>query len=262
MRTLLNLVGAAMTAASVLVAPDAGTTIPLPAADRAALDEYLGKGVVGDAVEAHPISDVHAFMKLDVDRATWIHRGVHGPGRGKTETATLQHVTKGDGTKGLRFDSGGNTVSHSRVAPDGSVIRHASEDRKNRVISHYTPPQPVVRVGMEPGSSVELDIAVAVFDIDDPTKQKHKGKLHLTYRYLGAYEVHVPAGTFETALFKWHYKGKVGPAKVEDVQYWFYAEGIGPVAMVDETDVSAFLVYQDHTKSARTLVKRVDPGGS
>ena len=63
-------------------------------------------------------------------------------------------------------------------------------------------------------------------------------------------------GTFEAALFKWVYDGKVGPAKIKGDQYWFFAEGVGPIARVDKKDISAMLVYRDKSKVAAVLVSR------
>ena len=52
------------------------------------------------------------------------------------------------------------------------------------------------------------------------------------------------------------YDGKVGPAKVKDSQYWFLAEGVGPVARIDKKDISAMLIYRDKSKIAGVLLSR------
>ncbi len=52
------------------------------------------------------------------------------------------------------------------------------------------------------------------------------------------------------------YDGKVGPARVKDDQYWFFADGVGPVARIDKKDISAMLVYRDKSKVAGVLVER------
>ena len=51
------------------------------------------------------------------------------------------------------------------------------------------------------------------------------------------------------------YKGKVGPADVDDTQYRFFAEDVGMVASVDKLDVSALLVYHDHSMTGKLLAK-------
>ena len=83
----------------------------------------------------------------------------------------------------------------------------------------------------------------------------HNGTLDVTYSYLGAYKVTTPAGAYDAALIKWAYKGKVGPAKVQDTQYRFFAPKVGMVASVDHLDVSAFLLYQKQTKFGKVLVR-------
>ncbi len=77
----------------------------------------------------------------------------------------------------------------------------------------------------------------------------------MTYSYLGAHEVTVPAGTYNATLIKWVYKGKVGPARIEDTQDRFMAEDVGVVAMVDKKDISALLIYRDQSKYGKVLVK-------
>ena len=109
---------------------------------------------------------------------------------------------------------------------------------------------------MKPGTSRSMCINVRVFDLSRPDKPSHSGHLDLTYTYVAAYEVTVPAGTYEAALFKWNYDGKVGPPRVEDDQYWFFAEGVGPVARIDKKDISAVLIYRDTSKIASVLVSR------
>ena len=43
-------------------------------------------------------------------------------------------------------------------------------------------------------------------------------------------------------LIEWQYNGQVGPANVSDVEYRFFAPGVGPVAAIDRQSVSAFLI--------------------
>ena len=97
-----------------------------------------------------------------------------------------------------------------------------------------------------------------VYDLSDPKEVSHRGYFNMIYTYVGAYEVTVPAGKFHASLFRSEYKGKIGPASVEDVQYRFLAKGVGPVALIEKLDVSAFLVYHDHTKYGKVLVEAVD----
>jgi hypothetical protein len=58
----------------------------------------------------------------------------------------------------------------------------------------------------------------------------------------------VPAGQYDALLFKRHYKGKVGPAKVDDAVYRFFVPGVGPVAFIEFKHISAALIYRDTEK--------------
>jgi hypothetical protein len=88
---------------------------------------------------------------------------------------------------------------------------------------------------------------------------KYKGRLKVTHTYLGAYEITVPAGKFETVLIRSYYEGKVGPAHVVDGGYTFYARDVGIVASVERMHVTAFLFYDKRTKTPKVLVQK---GGS
>ena len=63
----------------------------------------------------------------------------------------------------------------------------------------------------------------------------------------------VPAGTYSAALIEWQYNGQVGPATVNDVEYRFFADNIGPVAVIDKQSVSAFLLYNNNSKFGKVL---------
>jgi len=59
---------------------------------------------------------------------------------------------------------------------------------------------------------------VNVYDLGDPKKVSHSGSLDVIYSYLGTYRVTVPAGSYDAALVKWSYSGKIGPANIKDSQ--------------------------------------------
>jgi hypothetical protein len=124
------------------------------------------------------------------------------------------------------------------------------------VISRYAPPEPGLLNGLAPGDSKAFRIAVKVCDLSDPQDVAHEGALDVTYSYLGAYRVNTPAGSYDAALIKWAYEGKVGLANVDDTQYRFFADNVGMVASVDKLDVSALLVYKKHSKFGKLLAQR------
>jgi hypothetical protein len=106
---------------------------------------------------------------------------------------------------------------------------------------------------MQPGAQQTATVQVNVYNIGDPSTVTHTGSLTLTVNYLGRYQVTVPAGTYPAALIKWQYDGQVGPATVSDIEYRFFADGVGPVAAIEKQSVSAFLVYNKDTKFGKVL---------
>lgn len=138
---------------------------------------------------------------------------------------------------------------------DGSLTVVSEQDNAQAVITRHQPAEPGVLVGLAPGDSRSASIAVAVSDISSPQVVSHNGTLEVTYSHLGAYKVTTPAGTYDAALIKWTYKGKVGPADVDDTQYRFFAENVGMVATVDKLSVAAPFVYHEHTKSGKVLAR-------
>jgi hypothetical protein len=110
--------------------------------------------------------------------------------------------------------------------------------------------------GLTPGEERNINLGVQVFALSDPSDLTHQGNLNVNYRYMGAYKVNVPAGSFDAVLIKWTFNGNVGPATVNDTQYRFFAPDAGIVAGIEQLDVSALFVYNRHNKVARVLVAK------
>lgn len=233
--------------------PNNGSVIKLPDKDRTVLAQLLGEGVVGKAVPAQTISNPLTFFPLR--NGTWTYRMTSGKNKGATVDHVLSELKRD--APGTRWQEalGGNLALFLLKSENGSVENVSTHDQKQGVISRYSPREPFLIADMRPGASKRLTSAVKVYDLSHPDHLTHSGSLDITYSYVGAYEVTVPAGTFKASLFKWQYEGKVGPAKVQDIQYRFYAENVGTVAMIEKTDVSALLVYQQHTKIGKVLIK-------
>jgi hypothetical protein len=77
--------------------------------------------------------------------------------------------------------------------------------------------------------------------------------MNMEITYVGAYEVTTPAGTWPAILIKTDYTIKIGPAHVSDTMYVFFAKGIGKLAEIEATRVSALLIYHSTTKVAKIL---------
>jgi hypothetical protein len=228
----------------------AGTVIPLPAKDRKELEKYLGTGVIGEAVAAVPIA--HAVEFYGLREATW-----HGTVGKKSGKDPIQmKVSRAESGSDAQWHAEVETTLRTLATTDEGHLYVTSEiDNDHSVISRFTPHEPHLLSGMKPGESQTMDIDVKVYDLNHPDHLAHKGNLHLTFSYIGAYKVTVPAGTYEAVLIKWEYKGKVGPAKIQDTQYRFVAEGVGPVAFVDKKSISAMLVYHDDSRRGFLLHK-------
>ena len=129
-------------------------------------------------------------------------------------------------------------------------------DNDKGVLTRYSPAQPLLIAGMNAGDEKTITLKVNVYDLDDPDDLEYKGSLDLTLTYVGAYKVTVPAGTFDAALLRWHYKGKIGPATIDDVQARFIAKDMGVVAAAEKLDVAAMLIYNDNTKVGKVLQQK------
>ncbi|MCG6981793.1 MAG: hypothetical protein LJE88_10310 [Deltaproteobacteria bacterium] len=246
----------------VLVAPTGsmskeqfvGAEIQLPAVDRTFLEQILGKNVVGNPVVGAPISDPLDYFPLE--EGTWVYRVTNGKNKGKSVQQVLTRLIRDKPGTSWREAAGKNSLLYLLKTASGGVEIVSTEDQAQGVISRYLPREPITLPGMNPGDTKLMKTDVKVYDLSHPDHLAHKGFMNITYSYVGAYEVKVPAGTFKASLFKWQYNGKVGPATVEDIQYRFFAKGVGTVAMVEKTDVTALLVYREHTKIGKVLIKK------
>ena len=237
-------------AAAPSLAQGAGAVVPLPAAMAAAAQQYL-PGVVGEPVPAFTIDPGLASLAA----GTRTYQIVSGPNAGKTETHVIKALPRDATGTEWRYTIDERTV-FLRSVPGESLGIASEEDSDQGVLTRYSPPEPLLIAGMNAGDTREMKINVKVYDLDDPADVEHKGTLDLTLTYVGAYKVTVPAGTFDAALLRWEYKGKVGPATIEDIQARFVAPNVGVVAMAAKRDIAAMLVYNDHSKIGKVLQQR------
>ncbi len=234
-----------------LGAPPAGAAATLTAAELTMLHELLGQGVVGQPVAGAKLTPEFAPLR----DGTWTYRYVGGKDAGQTEQHVVERLERDPTGASWRYAVGTKGIVFIKKMKDGSLTFVTEENAEQAVLTRYEPPEPGLLVGLAPGDTRSSSVAVQVSDLSDPTVVSHKGKLEVTYSYLGAYKVTTPAGTYDAALIKWTYKGKVGPAKVDDTQYRFFAPKVGMLASVDHLDVSAFLVYQKQAKFGKLLVQ-------
>jgi len=238
-------------ALSVCVGARADTAVPLPASDKAQLDALLGAGVVGEALPSSPLGAVETYVPPKGTAITY--QLIEAGKKAATETHKVEDATEAAYSPGWRYTIEGVGAQHLMQGPSGSVDIAAEQDLDHKVLSRFTPGEPLIIPGLKAGESKTSTLAVAVYDLSDLNKVSHSGSLDVTYTYVGTYRVKVPAGTYDAALIRWDYSGKVGPATIKDSQYRFLAPKAGMVAMIQIRSISAMLIYNDHTKRGKLL---------
>jgi hypothetical protein len=238
------------TALSVAEAADAGKVIPLAPADRQELDSLLGAGVVGEALPSQPIQAPDHYLPAKV-KLTYRVRDEHG--KVTIEFHELSPAPKSEAAAGLQYVAGTDTRHIFERQPDGGLADVRQYDLEKKVVSRFTPGEPLLIQGVQPGESRQLTVKVEVADISSPNDVDYSGSLDITYAYLGTYRVTVPAGSFDADLIKWTYAGKIGPAKIKTAQYRFLAPKAGMVAMIEWRKITALLIYNDSSRRGKLL---------
>ena len=235
-------------------APGQGPVLPLPAADQQLIGAYLGTGVVGAARPSEPIVDASRYFPLQERDFTFqVTSGSH---TGNSQTVSLKKARRPGGAVAWRFGFAPTLAGFITTTSGGDLLMTAVSDVHEGVIVFTTPANPFVLASIKPGESRSFKQKVSVNYLDDPTKRDWGGRLNATYTYVGSYEVTVPAGTFDTILIRFAYRGKVGPADVVYTAWYFFAKEIGLVAMVNLEDVSAFWIYHVDTTIGKVLAVR------
>jgi len=236
-----------------------GPVLELPAEDRALLEEYLGKGVIGKAVPGRVITDTLAYIPAK-DRA-WRYRITSGAPKGQTVEHMIHVVApeaSGAGAKrstvSLKLAIGRTDVLLFQKDAAGNLVLVSHRELDEGMLGTYTPPTPMLLKGMKPGDVHKTRFEVNVYYLKEPDKVRHSGTLEATLHYVGAYRITVPAGTYEAALIKATFKGKIGPADVDDCQYRFLSGHAGVVALVERKRISAYLLYRDRKNLGKVLL--------
>jgi hypothetical protein len=233
------------------IGPAAADTLPLPQADRTALEQLLGSGVVGDAVAASPLT----AADIPLREGTWVYRVVAGKEKGGTENDVLTQLKRDASGASWKLETGAKDLAFFQLGSDQNIAVLSEQDTDQGVITRFAPAEPILIPGMSPGESKKVAIDVKVYDLSSPSEVSHSGSLNLEYSYIGAYQVTVPAGSYDAALLRWVYDGSVGPASVQDTQYRFVAKDVGIVASIEKKKISALLLYHDNSNTGRVLEK-------
>jgi len=240
----------------VVWAPQAsgqGPVLPLPATDQQELAKYLGAGVVGAALPSETIADATVYFPL-ADK-TFNYQVTSGSNAGTSQNLGLKQSHRPTGAPAWRFQLTPTLFAFIN-STGGDLIMPAVSDTDKGVVVVTTPANPFVVKGMQPGASSSFSQTVVVNYLDDPNKKDWGGSLNATYKYVGTYQVTVPAGSFKSILIKFAYQGKVGPADVVYTAWYFFAPGVGLVATVNLEDVSAFWIFHIDTTTGKVLVSK------
>jgi hypothetical protein len=231
-----------------------GVVLPLPSEDQQKITAQLGPGVVGNALPSKPMQDVSVYFPLQDKALTYQVRT--GPNAGNTQTLGLAKVPRPSGKLAWRFQFSPSLAGFIHQTPEGDLMMPAVTDTSEGVVVVTTPANPFVLKGMMPGETRSYSQHVSVIELNDPADQEYSGSLNGTYTYVGTYQVTVPAGTYQAVLFRLKCEGKVGPAHTQDAAYYFFAPGVGVVAMISQEDATAFWIIHIDTTSGKVLRSR------
>ncbi len=231
-----------------------GVVLPLPPDDQQRISTLLGPGVVRSPLPSVPIQDASLYFPLQERALTY--QVTAGTNAGTTQTLGLSKAHRPNGKAAWRFQMAPSLSAFISQTPTGDLVMPTVSDPNEGVVVITTPANPFVPMGMQPGETRSYSQTVSVNYLDDPTDQKYSGSLNGTYTYIGTYEVTVPAGTYQTVLFRVNCEGRVGPAHTQNTAYNFFAPGVGIVAMIMQEDVSAFWIYNIDSTSGKVLLSR------
>ena len=220
--------------------------------DRAFIEEYLGDDFLGEAIAPPTIGPVKEFVGL-TDGATWVYQDVL---KNKPWELTFSDIDgPADGAQ-WRIDYSNGDVRLGEFDEQGNALSISLKDAEEEAITQMTPSELYFVTGLELKQPRSQRLDIKMVEADDPSKLKYEGYLNVTYEYIGSHKVTVPAGTFDVAITKWDYEGMVGPAKIKDQQYYFFADGVGPVALIENKKIVAMVVYRKSIRLTGVLTDR------
>jgi hypothetical protein len=230
-----------------------GPVIPLPA-DVAKDLELLGKGVVGKPIPAPVLDDLIPWYMGSPSGGEWTYDVTTGDKK-HSHVETIKPAKARNGQKAWTQQIGDQYVQHMQQHVDGGLGKYGEDDLALSYGCHFHPGL-ALTPGLKPGKTLDVKQKALAYKTGHPDKTAYTGDMDIKLNYVGAYEVKTPAGTFPAVLIRSEFDIKIGPAKVKDVQYSFYAKGVGKVAEIEGLRVSALLVYNAHDKTAKVLAKK------
>lgn len=233
-------------AACGLAAASGGAAEPrdfLDESDRK-LVAHLGEDVVGAPIAAiDPATLVSALSRPQ----TADFRMIDGPKKGQNVSVSIRsEKTLPKGTKRAPgpiwvLEVPGVIVEYMIEEKDGLSAPHLALG-SGALSTSYLPPEPVLLRDVAPGDSKSYEMEVHVHPADDPEKTKYKGKIRSTYSNRGSYRIKTPAGSFDGVLIRIDFKGKLGPATMNDSDLRIYSPKFGLLGIVAHNRLHAMLL--------------------
>ena len=214
----------------------------------------LGPGVIGKPIAPPSEKEIAAAV---VRPRSARFRMVAGPRAGQTVEVT---------TKAARELPNGNAVKKPTWIIDipGVMTQYVVMDELGLtapalllqsvgLFSEYVPIEPLLIFGLGPGESKSYPTKAAARHVSKPKVVAYGGEVTVTYRNLGAYEIHTPAGTFPGLVIRCDYVGKIGPAQLNLADIRIYAPGEGLIALSGHDRFQVFLVFNKKIVNAFIL---------
>jgi hypothetical protein len=240
--------------ATALLAPQAGRADGPPvtlSADDAKVLALLGEGVVGKPLPSPPIGRLEDYLNFGAGE--WKYQIVHDKKHGKrVRTESYTAHPDADGKEGWKRTIGDEYVEYLRIHPDGSYTKYAEDDEDVDYGARFVPGV-VWPSGIKQGEPTKLKSEIQAHKFSKPDHVSYTGRMESTVTYVGSYQVTTPAGTWPAVLIRSEFDIHIGPAKVTDTMYTFFAKGVGKVAEIETLNVSALLVYHTSQKIAKVL---------
>ena len=228
-----------------------GPVIPLDAKTAGDL-QVFGEGVVGKAVPAPPLENLEQY--LNVGSGHWTYKIVSGKEGNNVRVESYTQIPDPDGGKAWKRSVGDEYNEYIRMHPDGSLAKYAEDDVDVGYGADIVPGI-LVPVGMKPGETRVIESQIRAFKMKSPDEIEYTGKTTTRFTYMGAYEVHTPAGTWPAALVRNEFEVHIGPANVKDTVYAFYADRVGKIAEIEAMNISALFVYHSNQKTVKILAE-------
>jgi len=223
------------------------------------LVSHLGAGVVGEPLPSQSIDDPLLLFPFHGDELTYHFSS--GKNKGKTQAETLTKVERPNGKTVWRLQLTPTLTGYIREAQNGDIVMPAIEDSSEGALVITEPANPFLPKGMKPGETRSYSQRVSVRYLDDISNERYSGTLKSDYTYLGTFKVKVPAGTFDAIVLRVKNEGKIGPAHTLNTGYNLFAPGKGIVAMILQSKVTAFWIYNIDGIGGKVLSSKVRKDG-